>query len=470
MKTEILLYLEVSFTLLCSICYTWAMHHFCTRHFICIRSRRNLFLLLLAAAPPVVTWLRLYCLLHGPGVSGTLLSLEDWFLLRITMMSPFHSLLPLLSQCLFIFWVLQLYDGHKPQKMLAVSILLTAVSLLSHFTESFLSCLISVILHTAQIEYTLLLSYILEYPIVIIDTICTISVIVLLGKRMTTLFADHLPRWYLTVSIPLFGIVILWDFIDLCASRGILLRGSDSLTPYYNELFSYAGICTLSALCICGVCFYLFGMNRIDIEQKQKDRYRSQVLFYQMLETQYSSLERLRHDMKNHIIGLQRLIDHQAWDKMTDYLRQMSEAGALQYADDVTGKSIVDALLYYKKANLSDSGSVRWECDVHIPHDCPADDFDLCVIFGNLLDNALEACQKLPADSNPFITVHAHMVKKCLLIEIANSMPQSGNRKDGIGLRNVREAAEKYNGTLQIDARDDIFRVTVLLAPTPCMG
>ncbi len=82
MKTEILLYLEVSFTLLCSICYTWAMHHFCTRHFICIRSRRNLFLLLLAAAPPVVTWLRLYCLLHDPGVSGTLLSLEDWFFLR----------------------------------------------------------------------------------------------------------------------------------------------------------------------------------------------------------------------------------------------------------------------------------------------------------------------------------------------------------------------------------------------------
>ena len=138
----------------------------------------------------------------------------------------------------------------------------------------------------------------------------------------------------------------------------------------------------------------------------------------------------------------------------------MSEAGALQYADDMTGKSIVDALLYYKKSNLSDSGSVCWECDVHIPHDCPVDDFDLCVIFGNLLDNALEACQKLPADSNPFITVHAHMVKKCLLIEIANSIPQP---------ENVREAAEKYNGTLQIAARDDIFRVTVLLAPTPCM-
>lgn len=482
MRPDMLPYLESAFVLLCSTGYTWAIHHFCSRYFACISRRRALYLLLLAAAPPVVTWIRLYSLTVCTGASGLCLSLDDWILLRDTAASPFYSVLPLFRQCLFIFWVLQLYAGSKRQKITAASVLLATVSLLSHFMESLLCCLISVILHTAHIEYTVPLSYALEYPVVIIDAACTIGVIVLLTDRMADFFVDRLPHWYLMVSVPLFSIVILWDCIDLCASRGILLRGGDHLNPYYNELFSYTGMCILSALCMCGVGFYLFGMDRINIEQKQKDQYRSQVLFYQMLETQYSSLEHLRHDMKNHIIGLQRLIDNHEWDKMTDYIHQMADFGSLGHAEDMTGKSIIDALLYYKKSNLQNSfakcsswapdpsgtDSICWECDVHLPSDCPINDFDLCVIFGNLLDNALEACQKMPAGSNRFMKVHAHMVKKCLLIEVANSMVPSGNQKDGIGLRNVRETAKKYNGTLQITTQDNIFRVSILLAPAPC--
>lgn len=460
MKPEMLLYLEVIFSLLCSAGYTWAIHYFCTRHFNCMERRKRLSLLLPAVLPAAITWIRLYSLLCSAHDAGTYLSLEDWILLCLTPSSPFYNLLPLLWQCLLIVWLLRLYEGTKPQKLLAAAMLLATTSLLSHFTEALLNCLVTLVLHIAHIENTLLFSYGLEYPVILIISACSIGMIVLFSKRLTGFFTDRLPRWYLMVSVPLFGIVILWDIIDLCASHGILLRGGDHLNPYYNELFSHAGICILSALCICATLFYLFGMDRIDIEQKQKDRYRSQVLFYQMLETQYGSLERLRHDMKNHIIGLQRLIDNQEWDKMSDYIHKMADFGSIDCADNMTGRSIIDALLYYKK-----SDSIRWECDVQIPPDCPVEDFDLCVIFGNLLDNALEACQKVPADSDHFIKVCARMVKKCLLIEITNSMPQSGNRKDGIGLRNVRETAEKYNGTLQITAQDKIFCATVLLAP-----
>lgn len=488
MKPEVLLYLEVIFSLLCSTGYTWAIHHFCTRHFACMERHKRLFLLLPSVLPAFAAWTRLYSLLCSARSAGCCLSLEDWILLCITPSSPLYHLLPLLWQCLLVFWLLQLYEGTKPQKLSAAAILLAAASLLSHFMEALLNCLISLVLHITHTEYTLLLSHGLGYLVILTTSACSIGMITLLSKRLNGFFTDRLPRWYLMVSVPLFGIVILWDIIDLCASHGILLRGGDYLNPYYNELFSHAGICILSVLCICATFFYLFGMDRIDIEQKQKNRYRSQVLFYQMLETQYNRLERLRHDMKNHIIGLQRLIDNQEWDKLTDYIHKMADFGNIDCADDMTGRSTIDALLYYKKNNFQncfpdkensfakpasqisgqpEPGSIRWECDVQIPPDCPVDDFDLCVIFGNLLDNALEACRKLPSDSERFIQVCAHMVKKCLLIEITNSMPQSGNRKDGIGLRNVRETAGKYNGTLQITEHDNIFCASVLLAPAP---
>lgn len=496
MKPEILLYLESTFALLCSAGYTWAIHRFCATHFTCIRQRRNLSIVLLAVAPSVVTGCHLINILHSPTVKISSLSLQEWIHLCYSSSSPLFQLLPLLWQCLLIFWILQLYRGKKAQKILAAAILLAAVTLLTHFTEALLNCLILFILHLTHIKDTLLLSYGLGYLICCFSTACTIGCICFLNRRMNGFFADRLPRWYVMLAVPLFSIVLLWDCIDLCAGHGILLRGGDHLNPYYNELFSYTGMCVLSALCMCGAGFYMFGMDRIDIEQKQKNQYRSQVVFYRMLEEQYRNLEHLRHDMKNHLIGLQRLIDNQEWDSMTDYIHKMADFGGIDCTDDMTGKSIIDALLYYKKSNFrssfpdkqsnladkesnfaesasqisdqSGSGSICWECDVHIPSDCPVDDFDLCVIFGNLLDNALEACRKITADSDRFIKVHAHMVKQCLLIEVANSMTQPGNRKDGIGLRNVKATAEKYNGTVQITAQDNIFRVSVLLAPAPC--
>ena len=482
MKPEILLYLESAFALLCSAGYTWAIHHFCTRHFTCIRQRRNLFLILLAVVPSIATGFRLACLIHNPAARTACLSLQDWLLLCCTSSTPFETLLPLFWQCLLILWILQLYQGKKAQKILAAAILLATTTLMMHFTESFLNCLIMLILRFTHVEYTILLSYGLGYLICCISTAGTIGCLCFLSGHMNGFFADRLPRWYIMLSVPLFGIVLLWDLIDLCAGHGILLRGGDHLNPYYNELFSHTGMCVLSILCMCGAGFYMFGMDRIDIEQKQKNQYRSQVVFYQMLEEQYRNLEHLRHDMKNHIIGLQRLIDNQEWDNMTDYIHKMADFGGIDCADDMTGKSIIDALLYYKKSNLqnsftesssqasdpSETDSICWECDVHLPSDCPINDFDLCVIFGNLLDNALEACQKMPIGSNRFIKVHAHVVKKCLLIEVANSMAQSRIRKDGIGLRNVRETAKKYNGTLQITTQNNIFRVSVLLAPAPC--
>ncbi|MCM1124599.1 MAG: GHKL domain-containing protein [Eubacterium sp.] len=295
---------------------------------------------------------------------------------------------------------------------------------------------------------------------------------------MKNFFADHLSQWYITLSIPLLGLILLWDCVDIAASHGILLRGGDHLNLYYNELLSYIGLLIFSALCMCGAGFYIYSMDKIDIEQRQKEQYHSQVTFYQMLEEQYHSLERLRHDMKNHVIGLQRLLDNQEWDKMSDYLNRMAAAGKIDHADDLTGKSIIDALLYYKRKQ-ADGLHIRWECSVQLPSECPINDFDLCVIFGNLLDNALEACQKLPsktvAKTERFIRIDAHMVRKCLLLEIVNSAPMQienlampikhSKYTSGIGLKNVKDAVERYNGTLHVECSEDTFRISILL---PC--
>ncbi|MDE6386266.1 MAG: GHKL domain-containing protein [Lachnospiraceae bacterium] len=436
--------------LLYSISYTWAVHKFCTDHFTCINKRKYFFLVLFSV---------LYAASNIIGLSGLL-------------PYPMGLLLPLLWQILFFFWVILLYHGVTAQKVLAAALLLAVRLLLQHFTESFLHILTLILLHTIHIEISPFIEHSIDCLTYCLIFFSTVWGTIRLKTHMTGFLANRLPRWYTMLSVPLIVIILLWDFIYIGASHGILLRGSDHLNLYYNQLFSHVGIFVMALLCMCGMAFYLFGMDRIDIEQRQKEQYRAQVSFYQMLEEQYCSLERLRHDLKNHIIGLQRLIANQEWDKMSDYLHKMADSGDIECADDLTGKSIVDALLYYKKSNFSrlrdslGSPDFLWECDVHIPPECPIADFDLCVIFGNLLDNALEACQKLPAKADHFIKIHAHMVKKCLLIEITNSAKITPDCQKGIGLRNVKDTLDKYNGTLNIYTDNSTFRISILL---PCL-
>ncbi len=448
--------------LLWSMSYIWAIHHFCTSHFTCNNRRKKPLLLLLIIILPL----------------SNAVTLSGIFPFAVGLL-----LYPILWQVLLVFCIVLLYQGTTIRKILASALLLTISSLLQNFTESLFRCMVLIALHAMHIERTPLLDYILDGMAYCTTTACTMGGILLLEKHMTGFFVNRLRRWYIMLSVPLFGITILWDLVYIGASHGILLRGGDHLNLYYNELFSHAGICVLSLLCMCGIGFYTFGMDKIDIEQKQKEQYHSQVLFYQMLEEQYRSQERLRHDMKNHIIGLQQLIDncgrdilyHKKSDKFDcgiclketrDYLHRLADAAGIGYADDLTGKNIVDALLYYKH-NQANNNLIRWECDVHISSKCPIDDFDLCVIFGNLLDNALEACRKMETESDCFINIQASMVKKCLLIEITNSTAkQPGCQKDGIGLRNVKDTVAKYNGTLSINADDNIFRISILL---PCI-
>lgn len=475
--------------LLCSIGYTWSVHRFCIIHFTCIRHRIKPILFLLSISLPLI----------------------DTAIITNILPYPVGIFAFLFWQILLILSILLLYHGETAQKILAASLLLTVTLLVQNFAESLPMCIILIVLHSMHIEFTPLINYVLDCFIYCVTFSCVIWSILFLTKRMTDFFANRLHRWYIMLSVPLSAIIILWDFIHIGASYGILLRGGDHLNLYYNQIFSHAGICVLSILCIGGVSFYIFGMDKIDIEQKQKEQYRSQVAFYHMLEEQYQSLERLRHDMKNHIIGLLQLTDNRECDQKPNksdcesclrqtrnYLHKLADAGGIEYADDLTGKSIMDALLYYKH-NQANKEHIHWECHAHIPPTCSIDDFDLCVIFGNLLDNALEACTKISGQTERFIQIHAHMIKKCLMIEIVNSMEitspnntsYSGQKetkysyhaghftskqtvgaghpkyRPGIGLRNVQDTITKYNGTLNIETDDNIFRVSILL---PCIS
>ena len=196
---------------------------------------------------------------------------------------------------------------------------------------------------------------------------------------------------------------------------------------------------------------------------------------YKMLEEQYSHLERLRHDMKNHIIALSGLLENKDYKKMDEYLRNMEHGGNLEGSEEITGNTAVDTILSHKKKQ-AEAKNIAWECSVHIPGTCCINEFDLCVLFGNLLDNAIEACENLPpnSDKDKYINIQAGTVKKCFLLEVNNPTDASSGQvigatskktpgKHGIGLLNISDVVESYNGVTDISIKDGIFTISILI-------
>lgn len=134
---------------------------------------------------------------------------------------------------------------------------------------------------------------------------------------------------------------------------------------------------------------------------------------------------------------------------------------------------LVDSILNYKIDEAQKRG-IKVDLDVDIPEKLNIQPFDLNIILGNLLDNAIEAVSKL--ERNKVIKASIKLDRNILYINISN--PFDGNiiykksnlkttHKDkenhGFGLKSVKKAISKYNGIMNVYHTDSIFNVDVLL-------
>ncbi|MBD5445042.1 MAG: GHKL domain-containing protein [Lachnospiraceae bacterium] len=470
---EILLYLPYT------IGNVWAIDVFCKKFLEVSKEKEKLFLLFLFSGKMLLFVLSVFCGL------------------------PFiiHALF---RHALVIGLVMLSFQTDWEKKLLAASISITVITLVVDFCDSFLSVLVLFILHNIKGIPVPIIEVREAYLTAYIASAIAVFMLIWLSKRLKYVFFPKIKKWYITISVPLLAVTTMIDIEGWGAEQGILVRSGGNLSLYYDQLFSYIGIFTFTALSMFATGFYVFGMNRIYLEHEKSSQYHSQIAAYKMLDEQYSQSERLRHDMKNHIIALSGLLNNRELEKMEDYLQNMKDSGNLGNCEEVTGSRVVDALLYQKR-KLAEQSNIAWECDVQIPEICRINEFDLCVLFGNLLDNALQACERLQCsnlgnDSDCFIDIQAKAVKKYFLLEVKNSTNVTVTPENrftsknnvawhrtrftsknniakhevestvknnvsghGIGLLNVKDVVSKYNGAMNMNVENSIFVISILL-------
>ena len=442
------------------VCYTWAINKFCKKHFETTIIREISFILLLFTAMLIVNMIYTHYFIP-------------------------HIIYTLLTHIIIIGLVLLFFRADPGKKILAASVLIAIITMLGNFCDSLLCFLALCMLHTIKGIPEPFLSDWHGYLITCIHIAAVILTIYGISERFESVFYGKTRQWYITAALPLLVLTTVIDIANWGASNGIMVISRESMGLYYDQLFSHAEIGTLAALTMSAAGFYLFGMNRIDLEQRKSSQYQAQIAAYKTLDEQYSMAERLRHDMKNHVTALSGLLEGKEYEKLGEYLQKMENSGKLENNEEITGNSALDAILYQKRTR-AEQDDILWECVVRIPNPCPMNEFDLCVLFGNLLDNAIEACVRTDTQSpeTRFISIQAGTVKNCFLLEIRNSTdatytpisaPTRENARTtwhthkknpgehGIGLLNVHDVVENYSGVIDMDVSDGIFTASILI-------
>ena len=193
----------------------------------------------------------------------------------------------------------------------------------------------------------------------------------------------------------------------------------------------------------------------------------------------YGSIRKVRHEMKNHMANIKGLAGAGEYGEIGDYIRRMDETMQELEYKYVTGNAVTDVIIN-DKCRRAEKAGIRFDADFRYGGEIPV--FDMGIILNNLLDNAIEACEKLETGKG-FIRLSLKRKKQFLILYVENSfdgaapiskgspLPPTTKQsilpgiitEHGIGLENVRDIAERYFGGVNIKVKGDVFHVTVML-------
>lgn len=253
--------------------------------------------------------------------------------------------------------------------------------------------------------------------------------------------------------------------------------------PYISPKIYYILLPLISILLGLSLIIVVYILKTmIDSEEKDKKllliehQFDMQSNYIDNLQKHYNDIRKIKHDIKNHIICLKSLADSNNLNEMKSYLSKLDNVVETSNFKIKTGHPISDCIIN-EKFNIATSKHIDFNCNFLIPKNISIDSLDLCIILGNSLDNAIEACDKITnLNIHKEINLKSYMKELYLLIEIRNSIQEPikyVNNKiqttkpnkliHGIGLSSIKQIAEKYNGFVDIIQEKNFFNLSIML-------
>lgn len=233
-----------------------------------------------------------------------------------------------------------------------------------------------------------------------------------------------------------------------------------------------------------GAILIYYVVTRLIVEQNKamtlkesNHRLTMQALQYENLQERISEARRAKHDVRHHISVMQEYLNKKDYGALEEYLntyqKSLPDDTLVRFCENATCNTV---LLYF--AQQAKNAGIDYIVEAVIPEGIGIEETDLSVLFGNLLENALEAC-KAQADGSQKIVTRATADHGSLCITIDNTfhgtlkhqrdgkLVSTKHRGLGLGTESVRCIAEKYKGTCRFETKDGMFYASVICFTAP---
>ena len=272
-------------------------------------------------------------------------------------------------------------------------------------------------------------------------------------------------EWALILAI--FGL----SFISIALVQTAAIK-----TNAHSEIFLAAELCSIIIVVVCFYMTVLLNKTQHESERlrtiAQQEEFRVQ--YAENIKKQYEEISQVRHDMKQtHSVVLSLLMESKS-DEAIEYMQKAArKISEFDVVIDV-GNDFVNAILKAKLIEAKRNGiTVICSADKNATG---IDEVDLCNLLGNLLDNAIEACEKccyrqrvieiklLVCNDKYLLEVENTAVENALQNNTQLSTTKKDTARHGYGVKSIRSIAEKYNGMVNFSQVGDRFRSTVVLS------
>jgi len=199
---------------------------------------------------------------------------------------------------------------------------------------------------------------------------------------------------------------------------------------------------------------------------------------YSMLQANIEETKRAKHDLQHHLSVFQTYVDTGETEKLAEYISDYKATLSDDTEFVFCENHAVNAILRHYVSIARDEG-IQVDVHIELPENTGISSSDLCIIFGNCIENAIEACRMLSADK--YINVNSKISEEFLVIKIDNSFNGivckdgktflslkhvtigNDSHTPGIGISSVEAIAKKYDGEAVFEAKDNLFKATIML-------